>query len=283
MGDTVADSVASSILHHERVVAEGAVPGRWLLVLHGLFGSGRNWAGVARRIVRARPEWGAVLVDLREHGRSTRVSRRGGGSGGGPNTLDAAARDVRDLVRSLNIAAPAVLGHSFGGKVAMLYASREPAIDLAFIIDSTPARVEGPGDAGRMIEILRELPDHYASREDAIAALESRGLSRPVAQWMTMNLEPEEGGFRWRMDLHVSERLYHDFREQDLWPAVEGQGAAQFHFIRAKGSDVVTPQTRDRLRSIRPQVHLHEIDGGHWLNVDNPDAVVRIVADNLAA
>jgi len=65
------------------VMAPGESPDRWFAVLHGIFGSGRNWASVARRVVRARPEWGAVLVDLREHGESVGFEP--------PHTLDRAA------------------------------------------------------------------------------------------------------------------------------------------------------------------------------------------------
>jgi len=263
----------ADLLHHERVTAPEASADRWLLVLHGLLGSGRNWAGVARRLVQSKPGWGAVLVDLREHGQSVGHP--------GPHTLEAAARDVRELVASLDISAPAILGHSFGGKVAMLYASSEPAVERAFIIDSTPDRVESGGQAGPMLQLLRQLPSRYASREEAIGALESRGVSRTAAQWIAMNLISDQDAFRWRMDLSLIEGLYEDFRRQDLWHALEGQGSAEFHFVRARGSDVITPDARDRLRAAGPHVHLHEVEGGHWLNVDNSAAVIRILAENL--
>src|SRR5438045_3613951 len=41
-----------------------------MLFLHGIFGTGGNWRTIARRWVALRPTWGAVLVDLRMHGRS---------------------------------------------------------------------------------------------------------------------------------------------------------------------------------------------------------------------
>ena len=53
------------ILSHTRVVAKDAEPKMWLLMLHGIYGSGRNWGTIARRLVEARPEWGVLLVDLR--------------------------------------------------------------------------------------------------------------------------------------------------------------------------------------------------------------------------
>src|SRR5512140_1638579 len=101
------------VLHHQVLTAAEAAPGRWLYVLHGIFGAGRNWASIARRLVRERPDWGAVLVDLREHGRSTGF--------GGPHTVAAAAGDLRRLVETTGLAATGVLGHSFGGKVALRF------------------------------------------------------------------------------------------------------------------------------------------------------------------
>src|SRR5690606_18221961 len=77
------------VLSHSRITGERE-PDRWLLVLHGIYGAGRNWASIARRLVEERPEWGVLLVDLRLHG----------GSGGfpPPHSLETGAADVGMLV-----------------------------------------------------------------------------------------------------------------------------------------------------------------------------------------
>src|SRR5262245_2667251 len=103
----------SPILSHERIRAAGAEPTRWMLVLPGVFGAGRNWSTVARKVVAARPEWGAVLVDLRQHGASQGFPP--------PHTLAACADDLRRLVAAESLQADALLGHSFGGKVGLVY------------------------------------------------------------------------------------------------------------------------------------------------------------------
>jgi esterase len=92
------------ILAHTRVAAAGHEPERWLLVLHGIYGAGRNWGSIARRLVEARPEWGAVLVDLRNHGQSRGFAE--------PHTIASAAADVDRLVEHLDLHAAALLGHS---------------------------------------------------------------------------------------------------------------------------------------------------------------------------
>lgn len=264
----------NGLLHHERVVPEGRAPAQWLLVLHGLFGSGRNWAGVVRRVVEERPDWGGLLIDLREHGRSTGMA--------GPDTLESAAADVGRLVASLGVKGAAILGHSFGGKVALRYAmDRAGELGHAFIIDSTPGLVPAESEGGRMLALLRELPQRFGARDEAVNAMVSRGVAKPLAQWMAMNLTRDGEAYRWRMDLGVIERLLDDFRRQDLWAAVESPGGTRFHILRGTRSEVLTPEALARLRRAGPRVSVHEIEGGHWLNVDNPQAVVRIIAGAL--
>src|SRR5437879_732681 len=104
---------ADAVLAHALVVAKERTPERWMLFLHGIFGRGGNWRTIAQRWVTAHPRWGAALVDLRMHGRSTGIR--------GPHTVAAAARDLRALEERLAGGVRGVLGHSFGGKVALAY------------------------------------------------------------------------------------------------------------------------------------------------------------------
>ena len=136
-------------------------------MLHGIYGSGRNWGSIARRLVDARPEWGVLLVDLRLHG----ASREGFQ---GPHTLAAAAADVDALVAELDFHAVAVLGHSFGGKVALVYTRHHgKELKQSWVIDST-LRVRDPDGSvagyaalpGKQVvpEVLGALADWLAAK-----------------------------------------------------------------------------------------------------------------------
>src|SRR3954463_15260583 len=136
--------MADPILAHTRVAAPDATPRRWLLVLHGIYGAGRNWGSIARRLVEARPEWGAVLVDLRNHGQSRGFP--------GPHTIAAAAADVDRLGEHLDPRAAAGLAPSLGGRVALPYAQRHgEERRRAWVVDSTLAVHEPQGTAWEMI------------------------------------------------------------------------------------------------------------------------------------
>jgi len=268
---------SDGILNHTRLTAPGAEPDRWLLVLHGIFGKGRNWGSVIRRVIEARPEWGALLIDLRMHGDSRHFRP--------PHTVEASAEDVHRLVEHLNVDAGAMLGHSFGGKVALAYARENPGrLRQVWVIDSTPAIRVPSGAAWRMIEVVRELPDRFESRAEAVAALQEHGYPQGLAQWMAMNLEPRDGAVAWSLDWSAMEDLLTDFFRTELWEVVEHPpGAVEIHFAKATESDTLHDAAVERVERATGsgRVHLHLLEGGHWINTDNPDAVVAMLAEHL--
>jgi pimeloyl-ACP methyl ester carboxylesterase len=264
-------------LHHELLTAPGATPERWLFVLHGIFGAGRNWATLVRRAIRERPEWGAVLVDLREHGNSRGFPP--------PHTLEAAADDLALLVRTLGLRSDAVLGHSFGGKVALMYGSRAAGeVDELWIIDSTPEARESGGSAAGMLRVIRRHPGPFGSRDELVQALVSERVEPGIAQWMATNLELIEGEYRWRLDFDAMDELLQDFFRTDLWEIVEATTGPRIHFVRAESASVLSEEAVVRIEAAgraNGRVYLHQVAGGHWLNADNPDAVVRLLVDHL--
>lgn len=293
------EGTGPGLLHAEETVGEGEGPKRWLLLAHGIFGAGRNWRTVARRTVERRAEWAAALLDLRLHGESQGFSP--------PHTLAACADDVRGWVRATGRRPGALLGHSFGGKVVLRYlreagrGGREAAEGggsggdrrgrrQAWIVDSTPSAREPGGSAWRMLKAARGLPDRYGSRDEAVEGLQEAGFARPVARWMTTNLERTEGpgggsAYRWRLDWDEMEELLLDFFRTDLWPVLEDPPSGwEIRVVRAEGSEVLTGEELRRLRELEARtgrVRLHALPGGHWLNADNPDGMTALLADGL--
>lgn len=267
------------VLHHECVTVEGATPRLWLFLLHGIFGAGRNWASVARRLVRARPEWGAVLVDLREHGASLGFPP--------PHTLDACAADLEALADNLGQGVDAILGHSFGGKVAMTFVARGGAPAQLWVVDSTPEAHPGGGDAEDMLEHLRKLPGPFESRDAGVDALQARGLALPVAQWMATNLTGDgDASYRWRFSLDSMEALLQDFARRDLWDLLESPPReTEIHLIRAEASRLLSGQSLARVEELADgeRVFLHSVSGGHWVNADNPEALHTLLVEGLPA
>ena len=266
------------ILTHSHVTAQGRTPDRWLMVLHGIYGSGRNWGTIARRLVEQRPEWGAVLTDLRMHGGSRNFT--------GPHTVAASAGDVGALAAHLGGEVAAVMGHSFGGKVALTYAATAPAgLRQVWVMDSTPAVRAPEGSAWRMIEAIRSLPPEFASRAEAVQGLVAKGYDEGLGQWMAINLEPHEGRYRWRLDFDVMEEMLRDFFQADLWQTVaRPPGGVELHFVKASESNTLEESAAARVEAAGAatgRVFLHRLEGGHWINTDNPEGVLDLLVRNL--
>jgi pimeloyl-ACP methyl ester carboxylesterase len=246
-------------------------------MLHGIYGRGRNLRTVAQRVVDERPEYACWLVDLPFHGDSP-------GSEHG-ETVSALASDIRALSSAQRMQTTAILGHSYGGKVALAFADLQREAPLqVWILDSTPEVKPPAGSAWTMLQIVRSVPRRFARREEAVDALVARGVQLSVAQWMTQNLERGPDGFVWKLDFDVMERLLLDFFNTDLWHVVESPAPGhEIHFVKASESSVLTPEAVGRIENAGPQVQLHHLTGGHWIHAEDPEAVARLLVEHLSA
>lgn len=270
---------------HALVSAPRATPSRWMLVLHGILGSGGNFRSFARRLAAAHPDWGMVLVDLRAHGQSLDAPP--------PHTIDAAASDLVRLGTALGLEVRGVMGHSFGGKVALAYAAaRFGALDEVWVLDSSPGtRHDGMASEGapQVIAVLDTLPETFPSRERFMETLRERGLSQQITDWLAMNVRRTgDEGFRFRLDLGVIKELLADYFAQDLFPVLEQPGLARrVHFVLGGRSNTVSESDRARLVALAVQGPLALSvdvldDAGHWLHADDPEGLFAVVSRALA-
>jgi pimeloyl-ACP methyl ester carboxylesterase len=267
-----------AILSSAVIEPPGTGDRRSLYVLHGVYGRGRNWTSIARQLAERRADWRSVLTDLRAHGDSPPMP--------GPNTIGEAAKDVARLAIHLERPVEAVLGHSFGGKVALHFAAvAPPALRQVWVIDSTPAPRVPDGSAWRMLEIARRHPGPFTTRAQAIAALESEGVAPAVASWMATNVSRKGGVYGWRIDFDAMEALLRDFFRADLWHVIEmPPPGLTIHVVKGSESSLIGPDVAARIEQAsraHRRVHLHHVQGGHWLNTDNPAALVALLAREL--
>ncbi len=262
-----------------RVSRPGASPRGLAFVLHGILGSASNWRSFVRRLVdrsevAAALDW--VLVDLRAHGESSLTPAPP------PHTVDACAADLARLARHLERPVDLVIGHSFGGKVALSFATEHsPATRAAWFLDTPP----GPmtlGDAGtgrddleRVLGILETIPEPLPGRQEVAERLMAQGLSAGLSQWMTTNVRgTSESGYRWKFDLAAVKALIADYARLDLWPLVEHpRPGLVVHGVRGERSTRFDPEDVARMDRIGAHVIA---DAGHWLHVDQPEALMRL-------
>lgn len=241
----------------------GAVP---LVLVHGLFGSGINWHGIARRLDADGPNARLILVpDLRNHGDSPWSA---------PMDYPAMAADLEGLLVERNIERVHLVGHSMGGKAAMWLALTNPdRVATLTVADIAP--ITYPSRFRSMIDALRGLPlAAVGDRREAGRLLAEVIPSPAVRGYLLQNLVIESGRApRWRVNLE----LIADSMDAILgFPEAAGrQFPGPALFLYGSRSDYVSGEALGTIRRLYPLARLRAIpNAGHWVYADQPEAFV---------
>ncbi|MDJ0639230.1 MAG: alpha/beta fold hydrolase [Paracoccaceae bacterium] len=236
-----------------------------LLIVHGLFGSARNWSAIAKRLSDERH---VLAVDMRNHGESFWDCRHG---------YTDMAEDLAEVLDG-----PAdVLGHSMGGKAAMVLALKHADLVRSLIVaDIAPiaySHTQLP-----LIEAMRALDlDRVGSRRDADEQLQAQVEEPGVRAFLLQSLDIKEK--RWRLNLDV---LAAEMPRILDFPDIQSRFDGATLFLTGAKSDYVSRDHRPMIKRMFPKAHFAKIpEAGHWLHADQPrafEAAVRVFSDQTA-
>ena len=242
-----------NLIHHPATDSANQPP---LVIAHGLFGSGRNWGVIARRLADSRD---VFAVDMRNHGDSPRATS---------HSYPDLAADLAEVIR--HIGAPAdLLGHSMGGKAAMQLALTQPDLIRRLVVADI-APIAYTHDQTRHIDAMRALDlGRLSTRAEAdqrlSALIEEPGLRAFFLQSLDLKAE---GGPRWRLNLDVLEA---EMPNIVGWPGTVGHFDHPTLFLTGANSHYVKPEHRDTIRALFPAARFARIpDAGHWLHAEKP-------------
>lgn len=243
-----------------------------LVLLHGLFGQGGNFGTVQRRLAAGGPAGGrrVLAFDLRNHGASRHIPGM---------TYPGMAEDVLETLREFRALPCTLLGHSMGGKVAMLAALEAPAaVSRLVVADIAPAAY--PPAHRAMAEAMMAIPltpDLTRAAADAALAAVAPPAERA---FLLHNLVLGERPF-WRFNLPAIATALptlEDWPRRDVSPY---PGLALF--ISGARSDYLRSEHRPAIRALFPRaIHVTLKDAGHWVHADNPDGFVGLIESFLA-
>jgi len=223
-----------------------------LLIVHGLYGSARNWGVIAKRLSDTRE---VIAVDQRNHGLSPWKPTH--------SYEDMAA----DLAEVISEHGPMdVLGHSMGGKAAMVLALSQPhLLDRLIVAGSAPVAY-----THTQMMYLRAMKAvdlaQVEKRSDAEAMLLKTIDDPSLASFFTQSLDVKEK--RWRLNLDVLEQ---EMDKVLSFPAVSGRYDGPTLFLSGALSDYVKRDDRPHIKTLFPAAQFAKIPGaGHWLHAEKP-------------
>ncbi len=239
---------------HSKVVGEG----KPFLILHGFFGMGDNWKSLANKFSEENLQ--VHLVDQRNHGRSFHSD---------DFNYDLLVEDLKNYIEYHKLEKVILLGHSMGGKTAMLFATKYPdLIEKLLVADIAP----------------KEYPPHH---QDIIRALNSIDFtihnSRKLIDEKLSELIPEVGvrqfilkntywvekgqlGFRFNL-----ESLTENYNEVIVGLPTGATFEGEVLFLRGGKSQYILDQDAPLLSAHFSNYKLVTVpNAGHWLHAENP-------------
>lgn len=227
-----------------------------LIIVHGLFGSLDNWAGMAKRFSE---KFKVYLVDQRNHGCSPHTDEF---------SIELLAEDLKNFLDENHLKKVHLLGHSLGGKAGMQLALRYPdRLNKLVVADIGPKAY--PMHHQVILEALHSVkPGEIKSRKEAEMVLSRHINELSTLQFLLKNLTwNEDGTLVWKFNLKsLSEHILEVGKPQ------EGICPVKTLFLRGEHSGYIQEVDFESIQQQFPFSDIHTLsDCGHWLHAEKPD------------
>ncbi len=250
-------------LHYQQYGTQGPP----LLILHGLFGSLRNWQSVSQKLAE---KFTVYAVDLRNHGAS-------------PHSLefdyDVMVVDLRALCTRLGLPSFSLLGHSMGGKLAMHFAVTHPTlVHRLVVVDIAPKAY--PAHHREILNALRAFDlSTVHHRKEADPLLRDAIPDAATRHFLLSNLHCDADDCRWQFGLEGIDRNYERLMEA---VPIDTPFLQPTLFVRGERSSYILPEDEPHILRDFPHAQIVTIPtAGHWIHIDAPQEFHTIVSGFL--
>lgn len=250
-------------LHTSRLGESGSL----VVFCHGLFGQGRNFTAIGKALADRHR---VLLVDMPDHGRSPWSER-----------FDylTAADQVGDLLTADDPVA--LVGHSMGGKIAMLVALRHPELVARLVVvDVAPVAYDHAREFAGYIDAMRAIDlATLGRRSQAEEALEEGVPDPRVRGFLLQSLRREHERWRWSLNLEL---LGRDLDRITGWPEEELRGTPPYDgpvlWVSGAGSGYVREEYVEAMGRWFPRNRRVTVKGaGHWVHSEQPEVFLEVL------
>ena len=255
---------------YSRIIGSGPP----VLVLHGLFGMSDNWVSIGNAL--AAKGFTVHLIDLRNHGRSPHAETHRY-----PDMCD----DLLIYLEQKGLDSVDIIGHSMGGKLAMIFGLLEPEkVHKLIIVDIAPSDYRDPKNIFHttIIELLQQLDLNAHSGRGTIREELTQRLGDPeLAMFLAKNIDRDVHSkkFRWKCNLPVLQKflqhIHIGLEELELYAPCP----VKTLFIKGNDSAYVLPEHEpDRLNFFQDSEVVGIDDAGHWVHSSQPEKFLEAVS-----
>ncbi|XP_012888643.1 PREDICTED: alpha/beta hydrolase domain-containing protein 11 isoform X2 [Dipodomys ordii] len=261
-------------LSYKLLDGEATLPA--VVFLHGLFGSKTNFSSIAKAVA-GQTGRRVLTVDARNHGDSPHS----------PDvSYEAMSQDLQDLLPQLGLVPSILIGHSMGGKTAMLMALQRPdLVERLIAVDISPAPTTSVSDfkaymtAMKAISIPQKVPRSQA-RKLADEQLRPIVQDTAVRQFLLTNLVEVDGHFSWRVNLDA---LAQHLDQIMAFPPQQQSYPGPALFLLGGNSQFVQPSHHPEIWRLFPRAQMQMVpNAGHWVHADRPQDFMAAVRSFLA-
>jgi len=251
--------------------------GETLVILHGLYGASDNWISIARKLEQ---RFTIFIPDLRNHGHSPHTSS---------HTYQEMVDDLHQFFNDHHITSAVVLGHSMGGKVAMMFAAEYPELVTGLIVADIAPKSYNLNDRPyktvleheMILGLMEELNLVAVSSRKEIDHFLSEKLHNPtLRQFLIKNIQRNKDDyFEWKINVPVLKHALVSITNgvssdwfEDRKPIL----SYPVTFIRGLNSDYISDDDLPSIKSIYPDARIIGIpNAGHWLHSEQPEKFVE--------
>ncbi|KAK4171696.1 Alpha/Beta hydrolase protein [Triangularia setosa] len=249
-----------------------------IVFIHGLFGSKKNNRTISKVLARDLGR-SVYAIDLRNHGDSPHDPH---------HNYTAMAADVGDFIKQHDLKDPCLIGHSMGAKAAMTLSLTSPNLVSSIIsVDNAPVDARLESDFARYIRGMKEIESSSVTKQSqADSILEPYEPSVVIRQFLLGNLHrphhPESQVQKFKVPLSIIGKALDHLGDFPFKDPREVRFEKPALFVRGTKSKYVPDEVIPLIGQFFPRFELVDVEAGHWLISENPEAFRRAVVEFLS-
>jgi len=238
---------------------------RPVLIVHGLFGSSQNWQTFAKRLIQN--NFRVITVDLRNHGNSFHHD---------VHNYEEMVSDLTFVIEKLGTPVD-IIGHSMGGKSAMLLSCLHPSyVNKLAVLDIAPVKYTH-SQLDKVLALLNVDLSSFTKRSDVDRILSKDIPDKRERSFLMLNLDRKDEALKWKINLNALKRCMPEIMD---FPQKNLKFTKPSLFVSGSNSSYINKENLRPIKNIFPNYRLEVIrNSGHWVHADNPEDLFLTLRD----